>query len=171
VSLAAVLRPGSALLSRLRYAPKFLIIGLALVLPLVYVSWSYTGQQSTQQAFSAKERIGLRYLTPATDVLDQLISARNVAVAAAIDGRPATGTTPELAKAIAAVDAEARDGANLGVSDTWAKLKTSIATATATDGDPRGIYNAYSLTTAAQIRFIVDIGDKSNLILDPDLDS
>ena len=53
-------RPAIALMVRLKYAQKFVLIGLVLLAPLAFVSHAYLGQQGAQTAFSSKERVGTR---------------------------------------------------------------------------------------------------------------
>jgi hypothetical protein len=58
--------PATAVLGRLRYAQKFALIGLVLLAPLAYVVNAYVTEKGAQIAFSAKERVGTEYMTPAT---------------------------------------------------------------------------------------------------------
>src|SRR5690242_16849477 len=74
------LNPAARLLGRLRYWQKFLLIGLVLVAPLGYVVLSYLGVQSRDTSFAVKERVGVVYLRPATQLLDRLVDARALAV-------------------------------------------------------------------------------------------
>jgi len=51
-------------MGRLRYAQKFLLIGVVLIAPLGFVVKSYLDVQSRDRAFAAKERVGVVYLRP-----------------------------------------------------------------------------------------------------------
>jgi len=169
---SAAMRPGRALLSRLRYAPKFVAIGLVLMLPLAYVSWAYVDEKSSQRAFNNQERVGLRYVVPALEVLDELISARSAAVQASINGTPSTGMPPGLADAIAALDAaDARVGEALQLSESWRDLKGQIDTAVASTGSSRLVLRRYSDVTASAIQFILRVGNESDLVREPDRDA
>ncbi|MEO6713016.1 MAG: methyl-accepting chemotaxis protein [Mycobacteriales bacterium] len=170
--LSGVMRPGSWLLSRLRYVWKFVIIGLALMLPLAFVATSYVDQQRASQAFSAKERVGLRYLAATTGVLDELIASRAAAVSAAIDGAPVATMRAELTAAIGALDAaDSRDGDELGLRSKWTEVQAAITAGVAKPGDARAVFYAYSAAVDSVLKLVVEIGERSNLILDPDLDS
>jgi hypothetical protein len=141
-------------------------------MPLVFVSRAYVSEQRTQQEFSAKERVGLRYLAATTDVLDELIAARGSAVSAAIEGAPSTKMPPPLAAAIDALDAaDARDGDELGVRAKWAELRPSVAAVATKAGNPRSVFYGYSVVVDSIFALVTEVGDSSNLILDPDLDS
>ena len=78
-----------------------------------------------------------------------------------------------MSAAAAAVDeADAKVGAALATSEGWSKLKAKIAAVTsAKPADPQKAFDTYNEVTAATLTLIVDIGNNSNLILDPDLDS
>src|SRR5690349_14984220 len=78
-----VLNPAAQLVGRLRYWQKFLLIGLVLVAPLGYVVVSYLGVQSRDTSFALKERVGIVYMRPTTELLAQLVAARALAVQAA----------------------------------------------------------------------------------------
>ena len=159
-----VFAPAAAFIGRLKYAQKFLLIGLVLLAPLAFVGYTYLGQQGTQTAFSAKERVGVAYIRPLNALLGTLVQARAAVVAgAAVDKNAVT-------HAVAAVDAVSAQGAQLAVDGEWTKLKTQIATLPS-GGSPSTAYDAYGAATSAVQKVIVDAGNNSNLILDPDLDT
>ena len=54
--LRRTLRPAVALMSRLRYAQKFLLLGLVMVVPLAWVVTSYLGVQSNGTSFADAEK-------------------------------------------------------------------------------------------------------------------
>src|SRR4051794_34723879 len=124
-----VFAPAANLLSRLRFAQKFALIGLVLVVAIGIVGRAYLQVQHTQIAFSAKERVGIRVIDPAGELLGSLAVARADAVRAAagsedvdVDGRVAA-----VEAAVAKVDAAVKaDGAELGVQDQWSELRSSI---------------------------------------------
>ena len=112
--LRRTLRPAVALMSRLRYAQKFLLLGLVMVVPLAWVVTSYLGVQSNGTSFADAEKAGVVYLKPTTDLLLSVVRARAVAVAVAAHRAPASAlATPraEVSAAIRAVDAAARKSA------------------------------------------------------------
>src|SRR6266404_3501833 len=159
-----VFAPAAAFIGRLKYAQKFLLIGLVLLAPLAFVGYTYLGQQGTQTAFSAKERVGVAYIRPLNALLGTLVQARAAVV---------TGTAADknaVAHAVAAVDAVSAQGAQLAVDSEWTKLKSQIATLPG-GGSPSTAYDAYGAATSAVQKVIVDAGNNSNLILDPDLDT
>jgi methyl-accepting chemotaxis protein len=171
------LAPATALLGRLRLGPKLVVIALVLIAPALFATWQYRARQNAQIAFSAKERIGVQELVPAGRLLADLADARSLAVRLAGDDRDAAGALPAAQAAVArsagafdATDRRLRE--QLGTGPMWARLSASIkATVGAGAADPRAGLGAYDRLTAATLRLIVQAGNASNLILDPDLDS
>jgi methyl-accepting chemotaxis protein len=182
-----VFAPAIALLGRLRFAHKFALIGLVLVAAIGFVARAYLQTQNAQIAFSAKERVGVRVIAPAGELLGGLAAARTAAVratagdesaAAELDGRLAA-----VREAVARVDrAVHADGAELAVAGDWSKLRGAIETTLGAAGDESEAAGSASETVAARSEalgsltdgaaaLIVKAGDTSNLILDPDLDS
>jgi methyl-accepting chemotaxis protein len=163
--------PALGLLSRLRFAHKFALVGLVLVAAVAVVGQAYLKVQHTQIAFSAKERVGIRVIAPTGELLGNLAAARAAAVRGdddVLDGRIAA-----VNKAVAKVDAAVKaDGAELALEGDWSKLRGSIES---TLGNlPEGVAErsaALAELTSGAAALIVTAGDTSNLILDPDLDS
>ena len=157
--------PAIALLGRLKYAYKILLVTVVLVLPLGFVTWGYIDIQTRQVAFSAKERDGVAYLRPVLTLMAGTVQARHLAVS----GGQRAGAS--LSEAVGAVDAaDARYGADLGVAQAWAAAKAAIADAErSTPG--QGAFDAYGKASTALLTLIVAVSDTSNLTLDPDLDS
>ena len=168
--------PAASLMARLKYAQKFALIGLVLVAPLGFVVKTYLDQQSTQIAFSAKERVGVVYVKPATELLARLVAARALAVqVAAHEAPPATfaAARAQIATAVGQLDAaDHAVGSTLSVSSEWAALRHQLQSVTAAPvTTPQKALAGYSALTAGALKLIVDAGNNSNLILDPDLDS
>jgi len=157
--------PARALLGRLRYGQKILLVTLVLLLPLGFVVYAYVDIQRGQVAFSAKERDGVAYARPLAELTLRAVTARHLAVSG---GDPAAAA---VAAAVPAVDAATdRYGAELGTAAGWASAKAQLAAAAATS-TPAAAYPAYNAATATLLALIVQTSDKSNLTLDPDLDS
>ncbi|GAA3043386.1 methyl-accepting chemotaxis protein [Actinokineospora globicatena] len=159
----ALFAPASALLGRLKYAYKILLLTVVLVLPLGFVTYGYIGIQTAQVDFSAKERDGVAYLLPVLKLTAATVDARRAASAGT--------TTGAITDEIAAVDAvDVTLGAELGVKEAWSTAKSALSAAVSA-GQGQDAYDAYSKASAALLTLIVSISDTSNLTLDPDLDS
>src|SRR4051794_36154893 len=160
--------PALRLLARLRFAHKFALIGLVLVVAVGVVGRAYLQVQHTQIAFSAKERVGIKVIEPAGELLGDLASARAAAVrtaagdkqaAAALDGR-ISAVKESAAKVDAAVKA---DNGELGLDQEWTKLSDTIDSAL---GDlPAGVADrskALAQLTNGASALIVTAGNNSN---------
>jgi methyl-accepting chemotaxis protein len=159
-----VFRPVTAFLGRLRYAQKIALLAAVLLLPLG-VAKAYVDVQSGQVTFSAKERDGLAYLRPLLELTIRTVAGRHAAV---------TGgdiTSAGVAGAVGPVDkVNDRFGAELETTAGWDAAKTALAKASKVT-EPRPAFTAYSEASAALLGLMATVSDKSNLTLDPDLDS
>jgi len=70
----------AALMSRLSYAQKFLLLGLVLLAPSGYALHAYWAVQGDTLAFAESERAGVAFVAPANEVAVRVVSARGVAV-------------------------------------------------------------------------------------------
>ncbi|MEA2481835.1 MAG: hypothetical protein QOJ07_3757, partial [Thermoleophilaceae bacterium] len=161
----------AALMSRLTYARKFALLGLILLAPAGFALHAYWTTQGETLAFADSERVGVRYLGPANDLVLRVVAARGVAVRAATGDEQARAALPAAVKgvkdAVAAVDRVDRaDGAAINMTAAWRQARATVLTAT---GKPD--QKTYDAAAAAAVGLIVSAGDGSKLILDPDLDS
>jgi methyl-accepting chemotaxis protein len=170
-------RPAINLMNRLRYASKFIFMGVILLLPFAFVARLQYKGSTDQLEFNAKERIGLEYIIPAKDLLHAL-QKRRVLVVAQFAGNPYTreieGATAEADQQVSLVDtADARHGVALQTSKRWGEVKQLWAQV------KTGVYPSAVAADKAHgevVDGVVDIilnyaGNYSNLILDPDLNS
>ncbi len=167
--------PAVMLMARLRYVYKFLLIGVLLVAPLAFVAESYLNIQGGNTAFAIKERVGVMYLRPVTELLARVVAARGLAVrVAAGEANPAvlSGVRGQIEEAIAAVDGVRGAGSTLALNGQWASLKQQVRSVTAASVTTPGTVLAdYDALTAAIETLIASDGNNSNMILDPDNDS
>ena len=163
--MGRIFLPAAALLGRLRYAHKILLVAVVPLIPLGLVTWGYVDIQRGQVAFSAAERDGVAYLRPLLDLTVRTVDARHLAVL----GRDPSGAGVD--RAVTAVNAvDARYGASLDTTDGWKAAKTALRDASEARG-PVDALATYDKATAALINVINRVSDRSNLTLDPDLDS
>jgi methyl-accepting chemotaxis protein len=169
--------PAVALMGRLSYARKFLLIGTVLLMPAAVALHAYWAEQGGQIDFSAKERVGVVYLTPANELVVSVVRARSLAVRSAAGDRAATSALPAATRnvrgAVAKVDdANRRMHGSLLTAKAWHDARARIAGGLAAQPTtPRAAFDAYGPAVSASIALVTQIGNASNLILDPDLDS
>src|SRR5689334_9393861 len=112
------------------------------------------------------ERQGVAYLRPLVHLTSELTDAQSVAVH---NGQPAAA---RLSSAVAAVDAADRAyGGALGAHQRWTDLRARVTTVTAQHPTGDAAYDAYSEVVTLTVDLGRKVGDTSNLILDPNLDS
>ena len=162
-----VFAPCEALMRRLKLGQKFALIAVVLVAPLAFVTYSYVSAQGAQEAFSAKERAGLIAVRPLVALLGAVDEARSGAAQsnpAAVSGvqAAADGVAPVLAKLRGELD----------LSRSWPALerKTAAATAMTPATGPRAVA-AWDRVSTDTVKLIAEAADRSNLTLDPDLDT
>ena len=179
-ALGPLLRPATALIGRLRYAQKFAVVGLVLLVPLGFVATAYVGLQRDQIAFSAKERSGIEVMAPLVGLTGRIAQGRHLAVTGGGDGAAVDGAAVDEAavdeaaidEATAAVDAaDRRTGPALGTTQGWVATRRLVLAARHATGTVADRYAAYDAAMAALLGLIVRVGDESNLTLDPDLDT
>ena len=167
--------PAESLLGRLRYAQKFVLIGVVLIAPLGWVVKSYIGAQNRDTAFAVKERVGVVYLRPATALLERVVAARSAAVQVAAhkaDPSALTAARAGVNAAIAGVNAARDAGATLGLNGQWTRLRGQIETVVgAPVTTPTKALADYNGLTAGIEGLIAADGNNSNMILDPDNDA
>jgi signal transduction histidine kinase/CheY-like chemotaxis protein len=166
-------RPAVGLMNRLRYPQKFVLVGVVLLIPLVIVFMQYLASTNGNINFSSREKLGLRLAAPLMDMLVHVHQHR-IATAQSQAGdttarQSLTDLRVKIEQDIKAIDREnLQIGQTLAIRDEWAKV--------------RGQWNAvqYASLTADEEHskfsqelqnLIVVVGNNSNLILDPDIDS
>ncbi|GGM37662.1 hypothetical protein ACFFX1_36350 [Dactylosporangium sucinum] len=138
------------------------VIGTLLGIGLVG-SWS---ELSRQRGFVTAERAGVAYLRPLT----ALIGALTAAESAAVRGQPID--TGGLRTAVAGVaGADAAHGAALGATVRWSEVQQRIATLIDEPGTGQSAHRDFGDVVSLAIELTVQVGDASNLILDPELDA
>ena len=155
------------MLGRLKLAPTFTLIAVVLMAPLAFVTVSYVDAQNKQAAFSEKERVGVTAVRPMVELLAAAGDARSGAAQAD------RSRVSDLRASVDRVDSVlAGLSGQIDVSGSWAALKRTITTATALrpSTGARAV-QAWAGVGSDAARLITEVGDKSNLTLDPDLDT
>jgi len=152
-------------MNRLSYPRKFTLVSLVFAVPIALMMYLWLAEIRQRIAFTRKERAGVEYVVPLTRLLTQieLFDARvaQPAPPALIDeGRAQVAAA---ARDVAAVDA--RLGDRLDAGDAWSALESQIAHMLV-DHDP----STKPVVTGVRA-LLSQVGDSSNLILDPVLDT
>jgi methyl-accepting chemotaxis protein len=165
-------------LNRIPLGAQLAIAIVALLIPFVYQLAVYWSTQSDRAAFSAKESTGVEYVVPLRQLAQQLANHRSAAAAVRAGARE---LQPEMAAAARGVDQAF--GATtltapayvteLAVDDRLERIRAEWRDleAVATRLPPAQGFARHSELLEAVRALISHVGDTSNLILDPDLDS
>ncbi len=154
--------PGVRLMQVLRLPVKFAIISAAFLIPLGVAIYAVLDYANSNIEFAQRERIGTRYLLPLNDVLSAALTLRDSSQAAQIAAAREAGDS--AFSTLLKIIAEDHDALQLSASvrrinELWPRTTLAPDQAQA-DSAVTSILALYET-----------VGDNSNLILDPDLDS
>ncbi|MUT64832.1 methyl-accepting chemotaxis protein [Paenibacillus sp. NEAU-GSW1] len=160
------------LIRRLRYVYKFLLIGLLIFIPMVVMSYMYQRQSSDLITFNTKESLGVEYIGPLQLLITEMQENRGL-YSVYLSGNDAA-----VKEKIAANNAEIEqafqktftvdeklgqqlkvEGMLKEIYDSWKAIGESSPA------------DSHTAIIDSSIKLIAKVGDSSNLILDPDLDS
>jgi PAS domain S-box-containing protein len=159
---------------------KLSLIGLLLIflLPFAVVVYQLLAEIDVGIKFAQKERLGLQYNQPVRQLLEDVQQHRGM-----VNGYLKGGTSfeqqinlkrSEIEDDIRAIDAVERQiGANLQTTEQWMALKEKwqALKGKALNLSPQESFDAHTALIADILTLISHVGDMSNLILDPVLDS
>jgi len=168
--------PGVRLFRRMGFQGKAMVLTAVFLVPIALLSWEYFSESGRNIAFTSQERKGVVAMRQFVPVLKGIVDIRNATRAmaggfdAAADYQRARQTTDKALSAMAA--ATRADNDALEVQGALDKLQAAwSATATAKQGlDDKG-RTVFGPVTQAAVELLNLIGDRSNLVLDPDIDS
>src|SRR5690606_14625273 len=126
--MTSIFTPAVTLMSRLSYPRKFMLVGLLMLLPLLYVMTQYIGSINSLVEFAAKEQSGLTYNAPVMDFLGSLQNHATLSVLYLNDDTSVeegiTEAQAQIADYIRTIDEiDAELGATLNVTERWEALK------------------------------------------------
>ncbi|MBI3302350.1 MAG: HAMP domain-containing protein [Deltaproteobacteria bacterium] len=168
-----------SVMKRMKVWQKLGFLGIVFMIPLAVVSYQMISSMRTLGIeFARKEVFGVQYLAPVRHLLEDVQQHRDMANALlsgdASFAEKLAGKKGEIDDDLQAVDAvDHKLGARLQATNRWEVLKkriTNLLGATATM-KPQDSFGQHTELIADLLAFIVHIGDTSNLVLDPDIDS
>ena len=176
--LLSVFQPAKALLERLTYSKKLIVLAAVFVIPVAILTYQLVTALNQDMATTQREMEGSAYLRPTVSLLQHLQQHRGAAstfLKGDASFRDVMSQKQEaIAQDIAAIDKfDAQYGELFGVSSLWADLKSNWSTLQA---DVETLSAAESLARhTGLIRDLLDfrmhVADASGLTLDPDVDS
>jgi methyl-accepting chemotaxis protein len=143
------LAPAHAVVVRLRASARLILLVVLLLIPAVLANGAFAMAIGSQVAFASAERVGVLALRPTLTALAATVAGQSPDLTAI---RTVAGAHPELA-----LDKQ------LAAANTAAKALQQAA--------PAAQPAARAIMASALVDLITQVGNTSNLILDPDLDS
>lgn len=167
------------ILAKMRYAMKFTVIAVVLLLPQFWVGWLQYKAATVSLEFNQAEHVGMIYMNPLHDYIAAQQKHWVLSVARAAGHKEFAGAEADAANEVAQLEkkvdaADAEVGTQLKTHDRWRDTKAawSKAMAASSGHSPADIDKAHADATAVTSDLIVNfVANFSNLILDPDLDS
>jgi len=167
--------PAVALMNRLTYPRKFVTIGLLFSLPLALICLFLIHELNNRIAFAQLELLGNEYLRALRHLAEDLQTQRDASCGAeAVRTKILAETSKRVENHIKKIEAtDKRLGALLHTTREWTHIKgvlralqSNVVKLPADES-----FTRHTAVLADLISLMNQAGDKSNLILDPDLDS
>ncbi|HAZ09279.1 MAG TPA: hypothetical protein DCZ01_12350, partial [Elusimicrobia bacterium] len=126
-----LIQPAVALLDRLKYGQKAILMGLMILIPLIVTQYLLFSEINKIIAFTRKERIGIEYCRPLMKLLRDLQLHRGISAGFYREGASFTEAMfdqqASIVRDVAAVDFMDRSfGPDLRTTRRWGALKSGI---------------------------------------------
>jgi methyl-accepting chemotaxis protein len=173
-----LLHPSATLMSRLRYPTKFTLIALLFVAPLAVAMFFFQREINTNINFARNERDGVVYDLPVMRLLSDVIGHQQKVHSFYVDKSAMQSDVlamqSRIAEDIKAIDDRDKTlGGSLKTTADWQKLKTklqSVQSAALTSNAQQSL-DAHTDLINDMVTFLTTVGNNSQLILDPDIDT
>jgi PAS domain-containing protein len=172
--MGKIFAPAAALMNRLGYAQRFGLITFLFVLPLALVLYLFFSELDRQVAFTAKERAGAAYIRPVTKLYELAIRERMLNLPAMLGlSFNETDRSNQSNIEIALVElgkAQTQYGSLLATEPQFKAVETAWRVAKATPSDANRDPKISDFMRSLEA-LLTHVGNTSNIILDPDLDT
>ncbi len=162
----------------IRRALIMLCAGVLFSLPIITIIYQAISVEDAQIQFAQKEQYGAEYHNKLLNLLQHLQQLRGLTYMMRNGDAAMAAKIPikmqEVHSDMNAADAENHTvGKFLGIADGWQKPRAEILAIldSQTLASPLAQYRNYSRVVKSLLEFMVDLGDASNLTLNPQLDS
>jgi len=173
---AGIFGVGMRWMGNLQFGGKALLICLMFLLPLGLFGYFYASAELAQMNFTAQERAGVTAMRQFVPIYTGVLKTRNAtrATLGGFDGKAryqAARSQTDLA--VETFDKYLSESADpIKLKPEFDKLKAAwAATAQSANGADKEGRTVFGPVTSSVAAMLVLIGDNSNLVLDPDLDS
>ena len=178
MSKVAVLRPGEAVMERLRFSQKLILSVLLIAIPLSYLVYSYMGVLNSALTLVESEQVGTRYVRPLAGLIMQVQRHRGTANRVLNKDESARQTMLDLQvkvdAAVAELDAlDKQLGVGLKLSGPWQAARTGwINLKSRVSGmAPDVSLQAHTELIAQLLALLGQVADVTSMALDPEPDT
>ncbi|WRH66619.1 MAG: SpoIIE family protein phosphatase [Planktothrix sp. GU0601_MAG3] len=170
-------KPAISLINRLKYPQKFLLISCVFIVPLSLMMYLLVSEVQSLIDFAAQEKLGNIYLRPLRQLYPKVYQAQLLMAKPTFSPEDQTQLEKikaEITDQIKTLDEiDKKIGGILSTTEFFKEIKDSWTTLQYNQNlwnlKTQKVYYDIILYQINQLRF--QVGDQSNLILDPDLDS
>jgi HAMP domain-containing protein len=160
----------------LKIGRKLILLGIVFSVPVAVLLFLLVKEQNIAIDFGQKERIGVEYIKPVRHLLQDIQKHQVAFLNGAADASILEKQIEDDLRSAQEVDG--RYGKDLktthglsGLAEKWSTTK-SLILRSSSNAKPENINSAYDdIVGKSILPLIIQAGDTSNLILDPDLDS
>ena len=173
----AVVAPAALLMQRLRLLPKFALVTLVFMAPLLFVASLLFSELATSLDATEQERIGLRYtgqLENAMRLVQQYRALRHMELSGNAEaGKRTADLKGAINRAIAGIDASLRKTPAFGIAADWNQVRQAwqAIESNSSNVKAKDSYAACTRLLEDMAKLNALIADKSGLMRDPDVDS
>lgn len=167
-----------SLMTRMGLKQTFALLAMLFMTPVVLLLYYFVTETNASIAFSAKERLGVEYTNALLRFVQAVPQHQHLAIAsigsAGALKAQLDNSASQIDKAVNLLDGlNTRLGEQLEVSSSWKSLHGQWNTLKNTAGNMTAeqIASAHTALNTALLTFVLDVADKSNLTLDPDVDT
>lgn len=158
----------SRILSNLKVTIRLGLILILALFPILFLAKGLVREKMISVKFSQQELKGTAYFRPLQDMVEALLAHQNATLSEDSTARATTKAKLDTAyQALSAV--EATYSGDLLTTEHFAKIAPALKLAQ--ESTPETAQSAHRGAYDAVAALMARVGDKSNLVLDPDLDS
>jgi methyl-accepting chemotaxis protein len=176
-NMQILLAPAVLLMQRLRLLPKFALVALVFIAPLLLTASLLFAELNKSLDVAEQERVGVRTVQQLEDVMQLLQTHRALRHMQLSGNADAAGAARKVQTAIdgkiVAIDASGAAAAGFGVADGWKSVKQGWQTLEQhmPSAKAKDSYAEHTALVGRLMKLNALVADKSGLTLDPQIDS
>ncbi len=166
-----ILAPGARLMRHLKLPAKLVLLGVVVLVPLLLLAANFSQRFMADASFTRDEIAGAHLVDATLDVLLATQRHRDLALIAQVDPSQASrlqDARGAMLGAMQSVDAVLARGDTLKLGNAWAAIRAPLDRLATEAGNATTISQTHDAQIAALREFVLLIGERSGLLLDPE---